>query len=174
MVNLPKQFIALSNWREVKIYWTSFIWIVRVSKIWKLLNHLNSLYATKNKFYYIRFEFMKEKRDNKTNPNSPDVIAFDKSNIIRKIYRIRRSLIIFQNMKIYISPPQKKPRKNLRRCCQYWIPRDSYRKRPLSVYKSLFVFLYQSTRLFNNQVSTFMIWWLISLMKGKYKMTTTN
>lgn len=108
MVNLPKQFIALSNWREVKIYWTSFIWIVRVSKIWKLLNHLNSLYATKNKFYYIRFEFMKEKRDNKTNPNSPDVIAFDKSNIIRKIYRIRRILMIFQNMKIYISPPPKK------------------------------------------------------------------
>lgn len=27
---------------------------------------------------------MKEKRDNKTNPNSDDVIAFDKSNIIRK------------------------------------------------------------------------------------------
>lgn len=27
---------------------------------------------------------MKEKRDNKTNPNSPDVIAVDKSNIIRK------------------------------------------------------------------------------------------
>lgn len=27
---------------------------------------------------------MKEKRDNKTNPNSDDVIASDKSNIIRK------------------------------------------------------------------------------------------
>lgn len=27
---------------------------------------------------------MKEKRDNKTNPNSHDVIAVDKSNIIRK------------------------------------------------------------------------------------------
>lgn len=27
---------------------------------------------------------MKEKKDDKKNPNSPDVIAFDKSNIIRK------------------------------------------------------------------------------------------
>lgn len=39
----------------------------------------------KNKFYYIRFEFMKEKRDDKKkNLNSFDVIVVDKLNIIRK------------------------------------------------------------------------------------------
>lgn len=80
MVNLPKQFIALSNWNILNKFYLNCQGFQNL----KIIKSFEFSLCHKNKFYYIRFEFMKEKRDNKTNPNSHDVIAVHKSNIIRK------------------------------------------------------------------------------------------